>query len=120
VIDRTAEAVAERRGQVAMLTRQGFTAPDIAQRLGITVRSVQRHRLAAGVRQPRVPLLSAAEKQQAQELLSDGASCAEVARTLGRSHTAILRIFPEYRFDKGRAAEAAALGRALARLERAG
>jgi DNA-binding CsgD family transcriptional regulator len=86
--------IAERRAQVVELTRQGLSTPQIADKLGITDRSVQRHKIAAGIAVERHPLLSEAETRWAEMLLDDGCPYAEVARTLDRSISTIRRVFP--------------------------
>jgi len=116
--DTSKEAVAERRAQIIALTEQGWTAAAIADRLGITKRSVARGRAAAGIAQPRAPLMTDDEKRAARTMLDDGASYHEVGRTIGRSASTIERNLPGYTWDQRRCSEAAALGRAMARLNR--
>src|SRR6516165_9652663 len=91
---------AERRDRVAELTHQGLTAGTIAEILGITKRSVQRHRSERGVTQPPPIHMTDRELLRAKEMLEDGASCREVARTLGRTHRTILKRFPECKWTK--------------------
>ncbi|OBJ24617.1 helix-turn-helix domain-containing protein [Mycobacterium sp. 1245801.1] len=110
--------VAWRREQVIALTKQGRTAREIAEHLGISMRSVGRHRVAADVAQPMPRPLTGRELLRATELLGGGASYAEVARTLGRSDTTLRRQLPGYKWDRRQAAEAAALARAMNRLEK--
>lgn len=113
------ELVAWRRRQVVALTRQGRTAREIANAIGITPRSVVRHRAAAGISKPGPREFTARETLRAIELLEDGASYAEVARTLGRGPKAVMNNAPGYPLgDKRKAAEAASLARALRRIER--
>jgi IS30 family transposase len=89
------EEVARRHASIAALTRAGYTAPQIAEALGITTRTVQRARVRTGVAKPFCGIpLSEDEKQRAAEMLDDGASYKEVGRTLGRADTAIGRHFP--------------------------
>lgn len=113
-------AFAERRAQIVNLTALEFTAAEIAARLGITPRTVTRARRAAGIAQQKPPPMSDDEKRAAQRLLDDGASYHDVANTLGRAADTIKRNLPGYTWDRGRCAEAAALGRVMARLERQG
>lgn len=80
--------------QVVALTRAGYTAEQIGQLLGVNERTVVRHRVAQKIAQPRPVPLSESEKRQALAFLDDGASAAEVARTLGRSPRAIREAFP--------------------------
>ena len=107
---------AERRDRVAELTRQGLTAGTIAEILGITKRSVQRHRKERGVTQPPAVHMTAEELLRAKEMLEDGASCREVARTLGRTHGTILKRFPECKWTKSQRLQQATLGRQMSRL----
>ena len=110
---------AERTRRVAEFTRQGLSAPAIANILGVSTRSVQRARQRGGVSQGAPVPFSEDEERLAQALLDDGASMGEVARTLGRSRTPLLRRFRDYvRWTPAQAAEAAAMGRAMARFER--
>jgi len=90
------EKVASRRELVAKLTADGWSATQIAKRLGVTDRTVQRDRKATGCLQgePYEPL-SAEELERARVLVEDGCSRQEVARTIGRSAHAIRRHVPE-------------------------
>jgi DNA-binding CsgD family transcriptional regulator len=88
------EMVMWRRAEVVRLTGAGWSAHQIGQLLGITDRSVLRHRVAAGVAQPPVPPVTVEELARADALLADGCSYAEVARTLGRSTSPFRRSFP--------------------------
>lgn len=77
--------------QVVELTREGMSAAQIAERFGCTARSVQRARARAGItKQARQPY-SAEVRAQAAQMLDDGASCAEVARTLGVFYQTVRR-----------------------------
>jgi DNA invertase Pin-like site-specific DNA recombinase len=80
--------------RVAEWTRAGVAAADIAARLKISKRSVMRYRHRAGVSQPPLPPLTAEQVARAQQLLDDGCSIAETARTIGCSETAIARRYP--------------------------
>jgi IS30 family transposase len=77
-------------------TRRGLPVAEIARRLGVTERTVHRHRNAADclVRSPWRPF-SVSELALAEALFDDGASAKEVARTLGRSASGIARRFPD-------------------------
>lgn len=90
------EVVEFRRAVVVQLTREGWSAAQIGQRLGITDRSVLRHRAKAGVSLtgPATPL-SADELEWVRELLADGCSRNEAARTVGRATSTIARYFPD-------------------------
>ena len=106
------------RDEIVTLTRRGCTAREIADRLRISTRSVQRVRVAAGCAETRAPLLTVSEILAARELLEDGASYYEAGRTIGRCGTTIARNIPGFKFDKQQTALAAALGRKMARLVR--
>lgn len=88
------EKVVERRERVVELTRLGHSASEISVRLGITKRQVARIRTAEGIAQAKAAPLTADEIRIAAELLDDGCSYSEVARTVGRSPRAISGHFP--------------------------
>lgn len=83
--------------RVRELTVKGWSIRAIAEELAIPVRRVQRARVRTGVARPPngVPMTEE-DKARARELLEEGAPLAEVARTLGRSHSTMQRHFPEY------------------------
>lgn len=113
------EVFAQRRIQIVTLTKQGRTAREIADQLGVTPRTVVRHRKAAGISKPGPREFTARETLRAIELLDDGASYSEVARTLGRGYKAVRNNAPGYPlWDKQKAAETASLARTMRRLER--
>ena len=113
---RPAEETNARRDRVTQLTRQGHTAKQIGELLGVTKRTVARDRTATGCAQPKAPLLTQDELERAHAMLEDGASYEEVARTLHRSHTAFRHRFPGYQLTPAEASQRAALGRQMARL----
>lgn len=106
------------RDRVAARTRQGWSAPQIANELGITTRSVQRARTKLGVAKRPPRRLSSDERQTIGDMLRDGASYPEVGRTVGRHPSVIRRAFPGYTFTTEQMAAARANGRAMARIER--
>ena len=85
---------AERCKAVAAMTRRGMTAPEIAEALGTTARTVQRYRSAAGVAKPLPKRLTAAQLDFARQLLDDGSSFKEVARSIGCDPATISYWFP--------------------------
>lgn len=85
---------AQCRELVTELTRAGLSAPQIAERLGIATRTVQRHRVAAGIAQPPARHLSPEEIDRARQLIDDGASYKEVARTIGCANVTVAKRFP--------------------------
>ena len=113
---RPAEETNARRDRVTQLTRQGHTAKQIANLLGVTPRTVTRDRAARGITQPIHPRVTETEFARAKEMLDDGASYEEVARTLHRSHTAFRHRFPGYQLTPAEAAHRAVLGRRMAQL----
>jgi DNA invertase Pin-like site-specific DNA recombinase len=84
-----------RAERVVELTQRGLSATDIATIERISRRSVYRIRQKHGAsRHHAVHRLTEEELSRAAELLADGASRAEVARTIGCSDTAVARRFP--------------------------
>jgi hypothetical protein len=114
----TWEAVNERRDQIAELTRRGLTPPVIADILHISTRTVGRARRKRGLAQKHSKPLSAAEKQRAKVFLDDGASYAEVQRTMGCSRSSLRTALPDYTYTPAQVAETALFGRMMAALER--
>lgn len=86
-------AIAERRKLVTELTAQGWTLDQIAARLNVTPRTVARDREETGILRPYPPRFTDEEQRRAQELLDDGYSIVETARTLNRSVDTIGRRF---------------------------
>lgn len=85
------------RQKIVALTQRGNTAPEIAAMLNCTVRTVQRHRRAAGLTSSyHFRVFTPEEDARALAMLADGASYAEVGRTLGRGYQGIARRFPGY------------------------
>lgn len=95
-MDMTTEAKQHRRNTIVELTKQGYSATEIASQLGITKRSVVRNRRAAGISRPGANLITETELAAARQLLEDGASYGEVGRTLGRSQSSIAAHLPGY------------------------
>lgn len=86
---------AARDAQIVTLTRAGRSAADIARVLRITKRTVNRVRVRTNTPAPvrRMPM-SEGEIHRAMQMLDDGASYGEVARTLGRGHATIRQRLP--------------------------
>lgn len=99
------ELVEYRRETITRLTQAGYSLAQIAVRLGITERTVQRHRKAAGLTQPIAPPMSQHEIAIARELLEDGASYSEVRRSIGRCVETLQRHLPGYGWNQTMAAE---------------
>ncbi|MGI6878797.1 helix-turn-helix domain-containing protein [Microbacterium sp. gxy059] len=81
--------------KVRAATRAGRSASQIAEELGVSVRSVQRWRARVKVARPAVVRRPDDARARARELVEDGASFNEAARTLGISPTTIRRWFPD-------------------------
>lgn len=96
----------EHVGRVSMLPQvetalrqmhnEGMTTAQIAVRLKVNPRTISRWRVAMGIAKPPAVRLTAEEKRHALDLLTDGASYNEVARTIGRCAPTIARHFPGY------------------------
>ncbi|URM86147.1 helix-turn-helix DNA-binding protein [Gordonia phage BiggityBass] len=91
----------ERAERVARLTRQGLSAADIAAQLRVTVRTVVRDRQRTGVCGKLPPRLSDEKLAQARQLLADGASYREAARTVGCDPANLRRRLPGYGWPPG-------------------
>lgn len=76
------------------MTRNGLSAPQIAEELGVTERTVIRDRIETGCAKVRSTLLTEDELRIAAEMLDDGCPYTEVAQTLGRSATTMAARFP--------------------------
>lgn len=96
---------------IAELLRAGLKHRMIAERVGCTVRAVQRvAQLNPELRRNATPVpLSGEELQTAREMLEDGASYVEVARTLKRSQRAIHKHFPNMGWTPRQAGEYSAM-----------
>lgn len=106
--------------EIRRLTEAGVAVREIARRVGLHRRTVQRYRSLAGISGPVTSRMSDDEIAMARSLLEDGASYAEVSRTLRRSHQAISRNVPGFKWDWSRCGEASAMARQMAKLERSG
>lgn len=103
----------EREEQIVEWTRQGLTAKVIAERLGITERTVVRARARLGISQTVAAPMTAGELDRARQMVADGCSCADIGRTLGRADMTIARHFPEAVWTPKQVAEASAFGRRM-------
>ncbi len=90
----TREETEERTRRIAALTREGKSQEDIAAILGVTRRTVLRHRVRAGIAQPRPVPLTADQWERARRVIDDGGSFAEAARTAGCNLTVLHRRWP--------------------------
>ena len=79
--------------RVVALTKQNYTAAQISAILGCAKRSVQRVRARAGIAQPAPRRLTDEQLAIADRLITDGASIAEAARTIGCGVNTLYRHF---------------------------
>jgi DNA invertase Pin-like site-specific DNA recombinase len=94
----TAARVAKQVGrhpEILELASTGMPRAEIARRLGLSIRTVSRVKVAAGMGHPGFGATED-EKLRAKALLEDGASYAEVGRTIGFHQQHIKRWFPGY------------------------
>lgn len=82
--------------RIVALTKQGVSSANIAEMVGVHIRTVQRVREKRGVSRPwtGAHLLTEDDKRIVAALLDDGASIAEAARTIGFSQTTLHKHFP--------------------------
>ncbi|QGJ94950.1 helix-turn-helix DNA binding domain protein [Gordonia phage RedWattleHog] len=92
---------AARAERVADLTRQGLKAHVIADRLGITVRTVRRDRARTGTSREVPRRLSEEQVSRALSMLQDGCAYIEVSRTLGIPTKTLRQRFPGYGMESG-------------------
>src|SRR6267142_4426110 len=76
--------VNQRRQHVHELSQQGMTITQIADKVGVTRRTVQRHRAAMGIQQT-VRRITVEEHLRIEDMLTDGCPVREIARTFGLS-----------------------------------
>lgn len=79
--------------RVVELTTQEMPTPMIAGMLGVSERTVTRHRRRAGICPRPLSRFTPDEIRVAESLLDDGASYGEVARTLGRDKSVVRQRF---------------------------
>lgn len=84
----------ERHARIVALTKAGHTARQIAEAVGVHIRTVTRVRTAHGVAQPGPRHFTPAEIAAVEAMLDDGVSYAEVARTLGRYPGTLIERWP--------------------------
>lgn len=102
---------AERRDLIVELTRQGQTAAAIAEKCGVTRRTVERIRHDYGlIRQPH-RRFTADEIAIVEAMLADGASYTEIGRTIGRDPATIGGRWPHRGWTRREACEFARLMR---------
>lgn len=82
--------------RIAQLTREGWSAKEIAKELGFGERAIHRSRQRTGVDKPGPRFLTPDEVATVERLLADGASCSEAARTIGRSVSTLSKRYPRH------------------------
>lgn len=102
------------RAEIVRLTQEGLPVSDIAERIGCCDRTVSRVRRAAGIATavgggPWTP----ERFELAERLFDDGASQAEVARTLGTNTATVRGHFPGRGWTKSDGARFGVLVRSL-------
>lgn len=102
-------------GRVVSLTERNYTTRQIATILGCTDRTVIRARVKAGIAQVPAPRLTDDQRALADNLITDGASLAEVARTIGCSYSTIYRHFRGRGFTRSEIGQYSQLVRSMRR-----
>lgn len=92
--ERSPEAIARRKAQIVELSRLGHTVREICEQVGVGAWTVVATRREAGVGRGKVKPFTEDELETARQLLDDGASYSEVARTIGRDARVVARKFP--------------------------
>lgn len=91
--------------RIVEMTRLGMSASQIAEIVGCSDRTVVRVRAREGIAGHCPPPLSAEKVSAAEEMLTDGCSIRETARTLGVSYESVHRRFPGRGWSKSQCAE---------------
>lgn len=114
---RTHEERANLREAVTALTRSGRTVGEVADALGISKVYAGRikREMGFGSGVECRPPMSEAELAAADAMLADGASAAEVARTLGRGATTIRRRFQGRAWSREQCGEWVAINNSVIR-----
>lgn len=99
---------AEAEPQMRQLHNEGLSAAQIAVRLKVNPRTISRWRVAMGIAKSPAAPFTQAERARALDLLTDGASYNEVARTLGRSTKCISNALPGFGWTRLECAQFAA------------
>lgn len=86
-----------RLGRFKALDDAGYSAPQIAQRLGVNVRTVTRWRNSTSRSRAKPIVRPESDREHARRLIDDGCSFAEAAETVGVTASTIRRWFPDAR-----------------------
>lgn len=91
--------------RVVALSLQGLSVAEIARLTGFHRRTIERARARAGIAGPTPTSMGSEEIARAEQMLADGASYREVARTIGVCWTTVRRHFPGRGWTPQQAAE---------------
>ncbi|QWY84638.1 helix-turn-helix DNA binding domain protein [Microbacterium phage Footloose] len=92
----TLHSQAERDKDFLRCEQSGMTAAQIAERYGVTIRSVSRWRTRLGVNHlPPAYVRPPSDRALVERLLDEGCSFSEAARTVGVHRSTIVRWFPD-------------------------
>lgn len=97
--------------RVKTLTKMGFSARMIAAELHIHADSVSRSRKRSGIALTRPAAMTPEQVQRMDEMLEDGVSYAEIARTFGFHQSSIARRLPNRGWTAQQAGELGAMNR---------
>jgi len=81
-------------GMIAVLTREGFKAKEIAERLDVSMRTVYRARKLTHTAKPSCRRFTPEEIEIVEAMFADGCSYHEIGRTLGRFDATIRQKWP--------------------------
>ena len=105
----------QRIDEIRVRTLAGESAGAIAVRLGISSRTVTRHRSRLGIARTAPPRLTQEQENLMQALVDDGCSVREIARTIGCSDTAVSRRHPDAAWTRTQVSDYATVCRAMRR-----
>ena len=109
------------RAQIAELSRLGYSNTQIAEKVGCGLRSVTRIRKELGLSLPRAASwerrISAERLQKAAVMVADGASWADIQRTLHVSVHTLRRHFPGTAWTAQQSGAQGRMGRKFNKLE---
>lgn len=117
MIELSKEAIQQRHETIIALSKQGVSIGDICRAVKLSRRPVMRVRAKAGLAQ-KYSQAGEDEKLQAKQLLADGCSYEEVARTIGRASSTVAKWHPGYQFTWSQRGAASANARRMNRVER--
>lgn len=81
--------------EVIRLTKQGVSASTLSERFDVSIRTINRWRVSAGVAKP-APIHRAPEVwAEAKRLIAEGMNLHQVASAIGVAHPVVYRKFPD-------------------------